>query len=267
MRDFKLVAALIALATLPAVAPAADDIAALRAELQALKSDYGSRVDALEARIKQLETSSTAAADAAMAMAAAPPPAPEPAPASASGGNATAFNPAISLILGGSFTGTSRDPADWHIAGFPPAGDEIGPGERSFNLGESELTFSASIDPYFSGVLTAAITGDNEIAVEEAYFRTTSLHNGLTLKGGRFFSGFGYLNEVHAHAWDFVDQPLVYQAMFGGQYQQNGLQVKWLAPADVFLEFGGDRQRRRLSGDAAREERLQRRHLVCARGW
>jgi len=240
MRDFKLVAALIALATLPAVAPAADDIAALRAELQALKSDYGSRVDALEARIKQLESTSAAAADAAMAMAAAPPPAPEPAPASASGGNATAFNPAISLILGGSFTGTSRDPADWHIAGFPPAGDETGPGERSFNLGESELTFSASIDPYFSGVLTAAITGDNEIAVEEAYFRTTSLHNGLTLKGGRFFSGFGYLNEVHAHAWDFVDQPLVYQAMFGGQYQQNGLQVKWLAPTDVFLEFGAE---------------------------
>jgi len=238
MRDFKSAVALIALAALPAVAPAADDVAALRAELQALKNDYGSRVDALEARIQQLETANAAAADAAMAAAA--PPAPEPAAPGASGGNATAFNPAISLILGGSFTGTSRDPADWHIAGFPPAGDEIGPGERSFNLGESELTFSASIDPYFSGVLTAAITGDNEIAVEEAYFRTTALHDGLTLKGGRFFSGFGYLNEVHAHAWDFVDQPLVYQAMFGGQYQQNGLQVKWLAPTDLFLEFGAE---------------------------
>src|SRR4051812_33135519 len=240
MRDFKPVVALLALITTPAVAPAADDAAALRAELQALKSDYNARVDALEARIKQLETANAAAADAATAMAAAPPPPSEPASGGAPGGNATAFNPAISLILGGTFTGTSRDPADWHIAGFPPAGDEIGPGERSFNLGESELTFSASIDPYFSGVLTAAITADNEIAVEEAYFRTTSLHNGLSIKGGRFFSGFGYLNEVHAHAWDFVDQPLVYQAMFGGQYQQNGLQVKWLAPTDLFLEFGAE---------------------------
>src|SRR3954462_4697995 len=240
MRDLKSVGPLLPLNTIPAVAPAADDAAALRAELQALKSDYSARVDALEARIKQLETANAAAADAAMAMAATPPPAPEPAPSGAPGGNATAFNPAISLILGGSLTGTSRDPADWHIAGFPPAGDEIGPGERSFNLGESELTFSASIDPYFSGVLTAAITGENEIAVEEAYFRTTALHDGLTLKGGRFFSGFGYLNEVHAHAWDFVDPPLVYQAMFGGQYQQNGLQVKWLAPTDLFLEFGAE---------------------------
>jgi hypothetical protein len=239
MRTFRPVAALLALATLPAVAPAADDVAALRAELQALKSDYNTRVDTLETRIKQLETANAAAADASAALAAAPPP-PEPAPSAPASGGASAFNPAISLILGGSYTSTSRDPADWHIAGFVPAGDEIGPGERSFNLGESELTFSANIDPYFAGVLTAAITGENELEVEEAFFRTTALHDGLTIKGGRFFSGFGYLNEVHAHAWDFVDQPLVYQAMFGGQYKQNGVQVKWLAPTDLFLEFGAE---------------------------
>jgi len=223
--------ALLALSMLPAVAPAADDVAALRAELQELKSDYGARVDALEARIQQLESSGQAAA-------ALPPPEPSPPPAPAGGANA--FNPAISLILGGSYTSTSRDPSDWNIAGFPPSGGEVGPGERSFNLGESELTLSASIDPYFSGVLTAAITGENEIEVEEAYFRTTALQNGLSVKGGRFLSGFGYLNEVHAHAWDFVDQPLVYQALFGGQFKQNGVQLKWLAPTDLFMEFGAE---------------------------
>jgi len=236
------VVALLALAALPAVAPAADDVAALRAELQALKSDYSARVDALESRIKQLETANQATADAASALAAAPPPAPEPgpAPSASAGGGANAFNPAISLILGGTFTTSSRDPADYHVAGFVPAGPEVGPGDRSFNLGESELTFSGSIDPYFSGQLTTSINGENEIEVEEAFFRTTALHDGLSIKGGRFFSGFGYLNEVHAHAWDFVDQPLVYQAMFGGQYKQNGVQVKWLAPTDVFLEFGAE---------------------------
>jgi hypothetical protein len=230
------VAALLALVTMPAMA-AADDVAALRAELQAMKSQYEERVQALESRIQQLEIVNQAAADASVA--AATEPAPPPAPA---GGTnpASAFNPAISMILGGSYTSTSRDPGDWYIAGFVPAGEEAGPGERSFNLGESELTLSASIDPYFSGVLTAAITAENEIEVEEAFFRTTALRHGLTVKGGRFFSGFGYLNEVHAHAWDFVDQPLVYQAMFGGQFRQNGLQVKWLAPTDLFLEFGAE---------------------------
>src|SRR5262245_66318748 len=88
--------------------------------------------------------------------------------------------------------------------------------------------------------LTAAITPEDEIEVEEAFFRTTALPSGFTVKGGRFFSGFGYLNEVHAHAWDFVDQPLVYQAFFGNQRAQDGVQVKWIAPTDLLLEFGAE---------------------------
>ena len=43
----------------------------------------------------------------------------------------------------------------------------------------------------------------------------------------------GYLNSQHAHAWDFVDAPLAYQAFFGGQYKNDGLQFKWLAPTDL----------------------------------
>jgi hypothetical protein len=238
MNNLKLLSVLIAVVILPEMAAAADDVGALRAELQALKSEYSSRVDALETRIQQLETQAIAS-DAA-AQAAAQLPEPPPPPSSPAGGGASAFNPAISLILGGSYTNASRDPANWNIAGFPPSGGEVGPGERSFNLGESELTFAANIDPYFSGQLTAAITGENEIEAEEAFVRTSALPDGFTAKLGRFFSGFGYLNEVHAHAWDFVDQPLVYQALFGGQFKQNGVQVKWLAPTDLFVEFGAE---------------------------
>jgi hypothetical protein len=236
MLNMRPVAALLALVTLPATALAADDVAALRAELQALKSEYGARVGALEVRIQQLENGQAAAADAAAAL----PPAPEPPPAAPASGGNSAFNPSISVILGGSYTHAARDPGDWNIAGFTPAGDELGPGERSFSLGESELTLAASVDPYFAAQLTAAITGENEIEVEEAFIRTSALPDGFTAKLGRFFSGFGYLNEVHAHAWDFVDQPLAYQAFFGGQFAQNGVQVKWLAPTDLFLEFGAE---------------------------
>jgi hypothetical protein len=233
------VAALLALLTLPAMASAADDVAALRAELQALKSDYDARVGKLEARIQQLEATNAAMADAAT-LAAAAPPEPAPPPPPAAGGSGNAFNPSISVILGGSYTNAKRDPADWNIAGFTAAGDENGPGDRSFDLGESELTVAASVDPYFTAQLTAAISGENEIGVEEAFVRTTALPDGFTAKLGRFFSGLGYLNEVHAHAWDFVDQPLAYQAMFGGQFTQNGVQVKWIAPTDVFLEVGAE---------------------------
>jgi hypothetical protein len=239
MTSIKPIAALCALAwTLsPAQSEAAaDDVAALRAELQKLKDDYANRADALEARIKQLET----AADAAAALAE-PAPAPTPAPMPQGGSStASAFNPAISLILGGSYVDTKQDPESWRIGGFIPSGGEVGPGERSFNLGESELTLNANVDPYFSANMTAALTGEDTVEVEEAYFRTLALPEGFTLKGGRFFSGFGYLNEVHAHAWDFVDQPLVYQAFWGGQYKQNGLQLKWLAPTELFVELGAE---------------------------
>ncbi len=233
MPAYKPMAALVA-ATCAALAPAAhadDAAAALRQELESLKSDYESRVASLESRIAQLETNATAEEVAPVAAA--------PLPASASAG-AAAFNPSISVILAGTYADTARDPGDWHMAGFMPNGGEVGPGERSFNLGESELTVAANVDPYFSAQLTAAITGEDEIGVEEAFFRTTALPDGFTVKGGRFFSGFGYLNEVHAHAWDFVDQPLVYQAFFGGQRAQDGVQVKWIAPTDLFIELGAE---------------------------
>jgi hypothetical protein len=236
MTSFKHVAASMTLACglLPAISRA-DDVATLRAELEALKSEYAARVGALEAKIEQLDA-------AAAAVAPDPYAAQSAATQSAGGGQsaASAFNPAISLILSGNYTNLSEDPESWQIAGFMPSGGEVGPGERSFNLGESELVMSANVDPYFSAFLIAAITGEDEIEVEEAFFQTLALPSGFTAKGGRFFSGLGYLNEVHAHFWDFVDQPLVYQAFFGNQMGQEGVQVKWLAPTDLFIELGAE---------------------------
>ncbi|HET9693803.1 MAG TPA: hypothetical protein VFP48_05430 [Steroidobacteraceae bacterium] len=239
-----------AAALLPALARAQnnDDLAALRAEIAALKQEYESRVYQLEQRLEQLEASAPAASP--MAATGAAPAAGEDLPAAGTPANAAAtagaasrastFNPAMSVILTGTYANLSQDPEDYAIAGFFPGGDEIGPGERGFSLGESEITLSASVDPYFTAALTAAFAGEGELEVEEAFARTTSLPAGLTVKAGRYFSGIGYLNEKHAHAWDFVDQPLAYQALFGGQLKQDGVQVKWLAPTELFLEFGAE---------------------------
>ncbi|HET8692193.1 MAG TPA: hypothetical protein VFM30_08695, partial [Steroidobacteraceae bacterium] len=130
--------AMLMVAACSVLAPAAhadEDAAALRAELQSLKSDYEARIAALESRIAQLESAPPASP-------AEPPP---PAPAASS---ASAFNPSISVVLAGSYLDSSRDTADWRPAGFMPSGGEVGPGERSFSLGESELTLAASVDPY-----------------------------------------------------------------------------------------------------------------------
>ena len=61
------------------------------------------------------------------------------------------------------------------------------------------------------------------------------------MQGGRFFSGFGYLNEVHAHAVGLRDQPLVYQAFFGNQRSQDGVQARAdRADGSLFIELGAE---------------------------
>ena len=102
---------------------------------------------------------------------------------------------------------------------------------------------NADIDSRFFGNLTLALEdedGATEVAVEEAWIQTTGLSTGLTLRGGRYFSGIGYLNSFHRHADDFGDRPLPYQAFFGGQYIPDGAQIRWVAPSALLLEFGAE---------------------------
>jgi hypothetical protein len=152
-------------------------------------------------------------------------------------GSENAFNPALSFILSGTYGNLQRDPA------IPATGFAMNPApghEQGFNLGESELGISANVDPQFRGVATISLLPAGGADVENAFVQTTALEDGLNLKFGRFFSGLGYLNEQHSHTWDFVDQPLVYSVLWGDQLNEDGIQLKWLAPTDMFLEIGGE---------------------------
>lgn len=201
------------------------ELAQIREQINQLRDSYEARIQSLEKRLQQAE------AVAGQAQAAAP---------QSPTASANAFNPEISLILSGTYANLSQDPANYRIAGFMPNGGEIGPGARGFNLGESELVVAANIDPYVRGQFTLAMTPENTVVVEEAFVQSLGLGKGLTVKGGRFLSGVGYLNEQHAHTWDFVDAPLAYQAFFGGQVKDEGVQFRWLAPTDTFVELGGE---------------------------
>jgi hypothetical protein len=233
LKNTVLATALAAAFGTPVLASAADDrdLAQIRAEIKQMKESYEARIQALENRLQEAQAKTEAAQGQ---VAVAPPPSPAPA---APGATANAFNPAMSVILGGTYANLSQDPSQYRLQGFIPGG-EIGPGTRSFNLGESELTLTANIDPRFAGRLTFALAPDNSASVEEAFFQTQGLSNGVNLKAGRFLSSVGYLNSQHAHAWDFVDTPLAYQAFFGGQYRPDGVQASWLAPTERFFEVG-----------------------------
>ena len=242
----KLVPATFAIAMVLPVGAFADtssDLATLRQEMAALRAAYEARLQALEQRVQLAESAlATApvapAAPVASIPAAVPTPSTAPLSAAAAGG-ANAFNPSMSLILSGLYARTSQDPAKYAISGFQlPPGASLGPGTRGFSLAESELDLAASIDPWLRGAANISLGADNSVSVEEAYVQTTALGDGFSLKAGRFFSNIGYLNPQHAHTWDFVDNPLAYQALLGTQYGDDGVQLSWLAPLDQYLELG-----------------------------
>ena len=237
-KNFSVSLALVLATPFGAFADTASDVAALRREIDTMRAVYETRLQALEQRLQKAEA--PAPVVAAEPVVSAAPPASPVSPGS-TGGGSNAFNPSMSLILSGTFARTSQDPANYAITGFQlPAGAEAGPGTRGFSLAESELGFAASIDPWLRGAANIALHPDNTVSVEEAYLQTTSLGNGLTIKAGRFLSGVGYLNAQHAHTWDFVDNPLAYQALLGTQYGDDGVQATWLAPLDQFVELGAE---------------------------
>jgi hypothetical protein len=201
------------------------DLDALRAELKEMKSTYEARIQALEARLQQVDAA----------------PAPIAAQADAAPQQGTAagnrFNPDISLILQGKYAHLD-DIEHRHISGFLPAGHDHG-APRGFSLDHTELVMSASIDPYFRGHMNLALL-DEKVEIEEAWFQTTALGNGLSIRGGRFLSGLGYQNAQHPHAWDFADNNLMYRVLFGEAYGNDGVQLKWVAPTDLYMELGAE---------------------------
>ncbi len=211
------------------------DLQSIREQIQQLKQNYEQRITQLEQRLQQAEANSRQAESvAAQAQAAAQ----QPIRSGTGASSESSFNPAVSLILSGTYGQLKQDPAI-PATGFAMNANNSGYAQ-SFSLKESELSIAANIDPQFRGVATFALAPAGGISVENAFVQSSALGNGLNLKMGRFFSGLGYLNEQHAHAWDFVDQPLVYRVLWDNQIGEDGLQLKWLAPADMFVEIGGE---------------------------
>ena len=216
------------------------ELAAIRAQIDDMKRVYEQRIAALEQKLAQAESH----------------PAAKPAPATVqpestdsrrpAAGPASGFNPEVSMILQGQYK-NMKDVPERGITGFWPAdghdhGDAIpGISKRGFSVDHTELVLAANVDPYWRGQAIVAMV-DGTAEVEEAWFQSLGLGHGIGLKGGRFRSGIGYLNEQHPHMWDFADAPLMYRAMFGdeGSYVQDGVQFKWLAPTDTFVELGAE---------------------------
>ncbi len=112
----------------------------------------------------------------------------------------------------------------------------------TLDLGETELVFDASLNPYAKGtfVFTA---GEDGAGVEEAYLDVIKgLPDGLALRGGKYRQGFGKLNPVHPHAYPFIEAPRVLAAMLPGEdgFNDVGTRVSYFLPVGWASELSAD---------------------------
>jgi hypothetical protein len=227
----------------PATAASDEDLKDLREQVRQMKLEYEKRIEALERRLQQAEgtagraetTARDAGAKASKAETAANQAAVQ---ASSRPAGENAMNPGISLVLNGLYSNLSQNPAGFRINGFVPTLGDVSPPRRGLSLGESELAFAANVDQVFRGTLIVSVSPDGGADIEEGFVQTLALPSGFTLKAGRFFSAIGYQNQVHAHAWDFADVPLANKVFLGNQLNEDGVQLKWVAPTDLYVDLG-----------------------------
>jgi len=149
------------------------------------------------------------------------------------------FNPDLSMIADFAAAGTNLSDAKAEtltVPGFIAQSDRAGK-LRGIDFNYLELAFAAAVDPYFDffSVVTFAPSGFD---IEETYVDTRQLPFGFQLRIGKFLSAFGRLNIMHQHAWDFYDQPLVYEAFMGLEGWKNpGARLSWTAPVDFLVQL------------------------------
>jgi hypothetical protein len=252
-------------------APAgAQDVEALRQELQqmrtqfeAMKEGYEKAINRLGERIEQLEskpppvaTPPPAPAPATMAQAAPPgPPAgavspldlARPRPSFALYGNRgpgqLLFDVGIAGDFIANFTQRNVDKAN--------AGTFAGQENRFFPR-EIELSLFGQVDPYARAEvrIEAGEEDAGEIALHlaEANLTLLTLPFNTQLKMGQMRNRFGLLNPFHEHDRPFIDTPNVLGWFLGDEgLVERGAELTWVAPLPFFLEalvgvFNGDNE-------------------------
>lgn len=149
--------------------------------------------------------------------------------------NANSFNPAIGVVLNGTFAKFSEK--DNKIKGFA-VGEEGLRGSEGLSLGESEISFSGNIDDKLKGNLITSIAGDGSVELEEAFIQTIGLPYGVNIKAGRSLANLGYLNDKHPHSDDFSDRPLPYRVFLDNAFNDDGVQASVVLPTDFYSEIG-----------------------------
>ncbi len=152
-----------------------------------------------------------------------------PLPVLAAQGNA--FNPDISA----NFLGLAQH-------GTAYSSDRSAKPHNGLDLQEAELQFTADVDPYLRAVVLLSVAHEDGkssygIDPEEVYAESISLP-WITLRAGKFKMALGRHNQLHSHAFPFIDAPLIHQRLLGDEgLNENGVSAALLLPAPWYSEF------------------------------
>lgn len=122
-------------------------------------------------------------------------------------------------------------------------GLELGARDKGLALGHSDVLLRGALNEHLSAeAILGFHTEDKKLQnhVENAWLQTRSLPNGIQFRFGRFASQIGYLNELHPHADDFTERPLLHRGFFGGHWYDDGIRANWIAPTPFYLRVGAE---------------------------
>lgn len=216
----------------------ADEIAALRAELEAAKAAYEAAIQRIEERIAQLagaeppESPPESPEDAAEllrqaeeALAGEQPTTPPPAvsPPAPTTATTQTLNPQISA--NGDFVGSATKDA---------------PDPQSLDLREVEIAFQSVIDPFARADIFVTIPSLERVEIEEGYITFLTLPSSFLARAGKVRVPFGRANVDHRPESFAVDRPDVITFYFGEEgLAEAGVTVSRLLPNpwDAFMEL------------------------------
>lgn len=201
----------------------AQAIEALKAQVEAMKINYETRIKDLEEQVQQLQIQRLQAPEAGIEAPTGQQPAVQTIPG--------ALNPAIAVAS--NFVGR----ADSDNV-FNEDGNRI---DSKLNLREAEIDMRVPIDPYADGVLITSLEsetpGEFGVDVEEGYVNVKKLPFvermplGLKLKVGRYRPLFGQTNVLHTHDLPTTFRSLPISEFLGEEgFNANGVSANFFLP-------------------------------------
>lgn len=164
-------------------------------------------------------------------------------------------NPDISLIGSfNTFTNNIKDTPEY--------------GKLNFETPSMELYVDGYLNPYSRATANIAFE-EGEFHLEEIYAQILrGLPLDMQIKAGKYLIGFGKINTIHPHAWQFIERPLFHQIFFGDEgFNDIGVNFSFILPTESFYSnldlgiFKGDAMRSTYSHSHEDEEEATDIHI------